>query len=133
MSSLVLALVTTALLSFKAATAQVCVGQGAGSCQGVYLCDQTDNNCYFYIFNHACGIIGDAINPNVGDAIDSQLPYTVDIKKSYANTADDQVYCGWAYSNGEYGWGYTRYATGTDTFNGRPVVYMRSAFPDGYC
>ena len=90
--------------------AELCLGQGEGSCQfGAYQLQPTDTcedlqlNTAF-IYDHACNLLGSAVNFTTGSAIDSALPYTVDILNIVGGPSCDIKY-EIAYSDGTYGYG----------------------------
>ncbi|OOF93286.1 hypothetical protein ASPCADRAFT_209268 [Aspergillus carbonarius ITEM 5010] len=89
--------------------AELCVGQGAGSCQfAAYQlqessCEDLQYNAA-YIYDHACNVIGHVENFADGDAIDSQLPYTVDVE-SITGGPSCSIKYRIAYSDGVYGYG----------------------------
>lgn len=114
--------------------AQLCVTQGPGSCQGVYECwteplaDEIE--CEFLIYDYNCKQIGNAVDPDVGDAIDSQLPFTVDVTWRQKSIALDNVGMNWLYTGGKYGRGVTNCATGKTTVASiEDAAYSRCAFP----
>ncbi|BCS02721.1 uncharacterized protein AKAW2_60985A [Aspergillus luchuensis] len=89
--------------------AKLCQPQGKGSCQfGVYQLypgidcyHQTMNSAY--LFDHACNIIGHVENFTQGDAMTSQLPYTLDIENVFGYPSCYLKY-EIAYSDGLYGY-----------------------------
>ncbi|GAQ44607.1 hypothetical protein AtubIFM56815_004719 [Aspergillus tubingensis] len=109
--SILLSLVPTLTLADSVPSgAKLCVGQGAGSCQfAAYqlqptdTCEDLQKNAA-YIYDHECNLIGHTENFAEGDAIDSQLPYTVDIKNIVGGPSCAIKY-EIAYSDGLYGYG----------------------------
>ncbi|KAH8658145.1 hypothetical protein BX600DRAFT_514660 [Xylariales sp. PMI_506] len=111
-SSLFLA-TAAALLSSKTVDAQnfLCTSQGAGSCNlsliGIYT-DEISGTLFEWqslgIFNNACVEIGGVSRPWQGEAVDSQLPYTVVLEylPSGYNVGDPTVigmcYAGYCYT-----------------------------------
>ncbi|PWY87759.1 hypothetical protein BO70DRAFT_369715 [Aspergillus heteromorphus CBS 117.55] len=115
--------------------AALCVGQGSGSCQFAAYQLQPTDTCEdlqynaAYIYDHACNIIGHVENFVDGQAIDSQLPYTVDILKTTGGPSCSIKYK-IAYSDGTYGYGDPAGGVwGKCTESGYACNWYRVAFP----
>ncbi|KIM97170.1 hypothetical protein OIDMADRAFT_32200 [Oidiodendron maius Zn] len=127
-------LLISTLIAFASTTySQLCVGQGLGYCQGVYACwietlgDGDD--CAFTIYDSYCNNIGEKDGPNVGDAVDSQLPYTVDLVELRDSASTQLISAQFWYAGGEYGTGISGYDIGKFTSGLSAGAYMRSSFP----
>lgn len=109
------------------------MGQGLGYCQGVFVCFSEiagdDTLCNFLIYDSYCNKIAENDNPNVGDAIDSELPYTVDLIYLDDSYIQDQVAARWLYAGGEYGKGASGYFYGSCNSGLTACSYVRSSFP----
>ena len=127
--------ISALIATFTSATyAQQCVGQGEGNFQGVLvcwievLCDSID--CEFDVYDSYCNKIAAHPGPNVGDAIDSELPYTVDISQLDQNVNLDLISAHWWYAGGHYGKGITNSVSQSSKGNGfAPMYWVRAAFP----
>ncbi|PYH96774.1 hypothetical protein BO71DRAFT_396715 [Aspergillus ellipticus CBS 707.79] len=115
--------------------AKLCVSQGEGSCQfAAYelqptdTCEDLQKNAAF-IYNHKCELIGYKENFVDKEAIDSQLPYTVDILRTYGGPFDCSVQYKIGYSDGTYGYGNPSGGVwGSCTESGYQCNYYRVAF-----
>ncbi|KAK9349985.1 hypothetical protein V1505DRAFT_420507 [Lipomyces doorenjongii] len=89
-----------------------CIGQGAGSCQFTMIMELSgvvDPSFAVALYDHECNVIGFTENVYVGTAIDSQLPYTVDV-----TTITEEPYgATFNYAGGSFGTGFTTWATWT--------------------
>lgn len=61
----------------------LCMSQGEGSCQFAMAVElaalEPTQQCFACVFDHACNEIGHSADACAGTAIDSQLPYTIDV------------------------------------------------------
>lgn len=118
---------TAALVALPGALAAAeCVGQGVGSCQFVMesWTDIAGNGGFpVTIYNHACEEIGYVESVDVDEAIDSQLPWTVDVIER------GLIYAVFKYGAGTYGYGYSSYVTGSCSEGLVGCDWFRSAFP----
>ncbi|KAK9317848.1 hypothetical protein V1522DRAFT_409058 [Lipomyces starkeyi] len=112
--TLIMSLLGFALAQFGSGydTPNNCIGQGAGSCQFtmiIQLSGVVDPSFAAALYDHECNVIGYMSDVYVGTAIDSQLPYTVDI------TTIQQVPYGatFNYAGGSFGTGITTWTTWT--------------------
>jgi hypothetical protein len=128
-------LIFSTLIAAFASTpyAQQCIGQGPGYCQGVLQCTDelfgNDITCEFDIYDSYCNLIGSEEAPNVGDAIDSQLPYTVDLTELFPTIDKDVISAQWLYAGGAYGTQISGYTQGSFTSGLVGGAYVRSSFP----
>ena len=126
-----LALVATFV---SAASAQACLvnGVGLGWCQGILYCwvevfgDSID--CQFNLYDSYCNQIASDVGPNVGDAIDSELQWTVDITELNAASVPDYISVQFAYAGGLFGAGASDHSTGTFNLGLTGGAWFRTGF-----
>lgn len=106
----------------------LCMSQGEGSCQFAMAIEQASMEpvlqCFAWVFDHACNEIGHSGSACAGALIDSQLPYTIDVLDTEPGKA-----AAFAYSDGEYGYGYTSPVWGDCSVGLAACTWSRSAFP----
>ncbi|KAH6607343.1 hypothetical protein Trco_003656 [Trichoderma cornu-damae] len=124
-------IIAATLIALPSVMGQLCVGQGAGSCQFVMegvIGPLTDLVYYVKLYDHACNLIGSADGIDVGTAVDSRLPYTVDITSR--GGVGTTTYATMNYAGHSYGKGITSYVQGDCSSNALiGCGFMRSAFP----
>jgi hypothetical protein len=124
--------ITATLLALPGALAQMCVGQGPGSCQ--FVMSSTvgiggDGGFWTYLYDHTCRKIGEGPETDPGDVITSELPYTVIVRqRGGIGTGSNGVYAVFDYAGRTYGHGYTSYVTGDCSSQLTGCSYIRIAF-----
>lgn len=105
----------------------LCIPQGEGSCQFAMAVElaalEPTQQCFAWVFDHACNEIGHSADACAGTAIDSQLPYTIDVLNAELSLAPT-----FTYSDGEYGYGYTSPVWGDCSVGLTACTWSRSAF-----
>ncbi|KAK9243081.1 hypothetical protein V1506DRAFT_545562 [Lipomyces tetrasporus] len=109
-----------------------CIGQGPGSCQFTLVGFQNPNPTGLWqyaaaLYDHECNVIGYMPQVSVGTAIDSQLPYTVDI-----TSINDPIWgygAQFNYAGGGYGQDLTGSFTWDCTADNVGCNGFRAAFP----
>ncbi|KAH8661965.1 hypothetical protein BX600DRAFT_437397 [Xylariales sp. PMI_506] len=95
------------------AESPICVGQGMGSCQGVYWCadplSSTGLECQFLVYDYACDILGETrVCPDPDDSFwFKNLKQPIIIKQLESSTDYTVIYVIFEYSNVIYGPGWT--------------------------
>lgn len=122
-----------AIATFASRTsAQACIGIAEGMCEAIYYCwvetygDSID--CEFILYDSYCNVLAQDVGPNVGDALDSELPYTVDIAQLSTYTIPGDISAQWWYAGGLYGKGASPYSTGTFTSGLSAGAWVRAGF-----
>jgi hypothetical protein len=98
--------IAAAALAFAGVSAGQCSPQGAGNCNLVYGCSSeiaSDNvDCEMALYNYLCEQIGGFWSPNPGQALYSQLPYSIVIE-SLMSVYTPAISMTFRYGAGTYG------------------------------
>ncbi|KAI1847009.1 hypothetical protein JX266_006884 [Neoarthrinium moseri] len=116
----------------------ICVPQGAGSCQGVYVCTdkgpERTTECVFHVFDSRC----DALSPEdpwpgvrAGDQLNYKgLREPIVIQKVIEALDKNTLQVVYRYGEGWYGQDKSQYVKGDCSERGSECVFFRAAF---YC